>query len=286
MKTLIFVPEEDEVSGIVELLEKDDRLKIKYDFKIKNINSDWMYKLYGLSAKKPFNPPFAVDTAELKSGYASSEREFTAAALFERGYLPYELDTFALVRKNPVTAEVKVAASCFSSLVWEVSGAFYKPHFEPIKSPVERGREILSAIKERTATPDPELKKIWLKRIDDGLNGFLKSKVSLSDRYEWYKIGDIRPPAPLPAYKHLLFVTPVTELFCENGFYLFGKGEDGHTALAVRTDGEINPFVNADDCAEKIDDYYAVGVYLGDDGQYFERIRRVAPAGDTRAEND
>lgn len=271
MKTLIFIPSDDEVNGYMELTERENGIKIKYGFTLAEQEEGVIYKLYGLSAKKPFGTPVVIDTIEFKDNLAQSERELTLASLGERGYLPEEINTFVLVKKNFTTADVKVAAKCFAGLVWEVDGAFENTGEVKVISPLRRGTEALEKIKKRTQTTDANVHKIWLKRIENAVRDFEKFNTDISGKYEWYRINSMIPPVNLPAYRHLLFVTEVMESVYKNGFYLFGNGKYGHTALAVIAKS-VNPFINADDCSKKINDFYTVGVLLAPDGQYFEKI--------------
>ena len=269
MKTLIFTPFDDDAGGIIEFCSADGRLKLKYNLKTACNENGIIYKLYGLCAKKPFNTPCILDTVEFINNISASKRDISRGTLAEHGYTSDDIDTFVIAKKNMETLEINPSAAAFDSLVWDVFGAFSV--FQPVKvkNPVEHGREVLESIHMRTRTDNPEIKKIWCDKIDAAVVGLERSSVDIGCGCEWYEIRDIRPPVPLPAYRHLLFVTEVAELYDKNGFYLFGRGKDGHTALAIKTRG-LNPFVNADDCAKRLGDYYAVGVYLGDDGQYFE----------------
>lgn len=272
MKTLIFVPLSDDVSGFMDLYENNHGIKIKYAFNLCKNEEHIMYKLYGLSAKKPMTEPLIIDTVEFKDGYSSAEKNITYAMIEERGYFGTEIDTFVLVKKNIVTSEVTIAAKCFLGLVWNADSAFELKTEIDIANPIQRGIEALEHLKERTATKDLKKYLIWHDKIKKSLKKYEPVKSDISDKYVWYKINSVNPPVDLSSYKHLLFVSGVMEIVYKKGYYLFGYGLQGHTAFALEFEGDVNPFVNADDCSEKIGNFYTVGVFLAEDGQYFEKI--------------
>lgn len=274
MQTLIFAPSEYGMSGYMEIFENGNVIKLRYGFKSENIEEKNLYKLYALCKSKPNNAPVPADTAEFKNGYAQAEREFTAAALKEFGYAPDELDTFVLVKKNPITADVRVCAKCFKNDEWDAEKVFEYNDTVNIINPLNRARDTLEAIKQRTCTKDAAVSKRWISEVQAAVKEYPRLDVTISDKYTWYKINSVFPPVNLSSYMHLLFVTEVAEAVYRSGYYIFGVNIDGHTAVAVKSCGNSNPFVNADDCCVKIGGFFTVGIYLASDGQYFEKIEQ------------
>ena len=274
MKTLIF----EAVSGFAEYHNSDGNITVNYNINSNGLDEKRIYKIYALSSKKPFNKPLITDTLEFISGIASGKRELSRSVLMQSGFCASDIDTFAIVKTDEDGEAEEVSAACFASLKWDVEGAFLQKRIkvcaEEIKHPAERGRELMESIRERTKTKDPSVQKMWLDILADTVKCMKKSDESPLDGYDWYISEDIRPPIRLSAYKHLLFVTEVISAFDRYGYYLFGVKENGHTALAIKSN-DINPFVNANDCASKIGDYRIVGIYLAPDGQYFEKIPLV-----------
>ncbi len=274
MKTLIFIPSEYGISGYMEIFENEHSIKIRYGFKTENIEENYMYKLYGLCGNKPNVAPMAADTVEFKNGFAQSEREYSVAVLNEYGYTSAELDTFVLVKKNLVTADIVVCAKCFKYDEWNAEKAFEYNDTVNIINPLNRARDTLEAIKQRTCTKDSSVYKIWISEIQAAVKEYEKFDVSISDKYTWYKVNSLFPPVNLSAYTHLLFVTEIADTVYRHGYYIFGVGGGGHTAVAVKSLGNSNPFVNADDCCVKIGKFFTIGIYLAPDGQYFEKIEQ------------
>lgn len=255
--------------GFAEYGERHGGLYIKYSIEFKENITD-IFKLTALSSKKPFAVPIVADTAVVENLCAASQREISHATLVRHGYTADDIDTFVLIKKCADGSWGDAATRCFGGIVWDAEGAFKADLTAISHSPTEKGKEILKSIKELTKCRSPETAQKWREKVSAAVNGMERCKNAPVMGYEWYTSYDIRPPVPLSAYRHLLYVTQVITCFDRDGFYLFGTADGGHTALAVRSDGS-NPFVNADDCAVKNGSWWTVGVYLGDDGQYFEK---------------
>jgi len=269
LQTLIFKSESESISGFIEYNNTNSEIEICY-----NIEADILpigfLKLYILSSKNPFNKPIIADTLEFKSQIATGKRIFSRTYLFENGFKDAMPDTFAIVKTDGSGNADSIEAVCFEKSEWEVEKVLKTIGICQSESPVKRGARIMKSIKERSRNTDPQIQKIWLDRLLKTVVKMKKSDISPVEDYTWYISEDMRPPLPLSAYRHLLFVTEVMTAFDKNGFYLFGIKDDGHTALSIKSNR--NPFVNANDCSVKINDFFTVGVYLAPDGQYFEKI--------------
>lgn len=270
MKTLIFKSDNENISGFIEYHASNNGIEICYNIK-SVIPADGFLKLYIMSSKKPFNNPIIADTLEFKSQVATGKRTFGYLHLMEYGFSGSEADTFAIVKTDSKGNPDSVEAVCFAFAEWNVQKTLNNIGICHTESPVKRGEKIMEEIKKRTKTTNPEIQKIWLDRLLKAAVQMKKSDIYPIDGYSWYKIEDMHPPLPLSSYRHLLFVTEVMTAFDEEGFYLFGIKDDGHTALSIKANRN-NPFVNANDCAVKTGDFFTVGIYLAPDGQYFEKI--------------
>lgn len=272
MNTLLF--EETDIcnGGFIEYGARHGGLFLKYSIKFK-INTDSIFKLVALSSEKPFNVPIVADTIEIKNLSADSQREISHETLVRHGYLADDADTFVLVQKCPDGSWGTVATRCFGGNVWNADNVFEAGLTTVMQTPAQRGKQILNSIKELTKCRTPQTAKKWAEAASLAASSMEKAQEAPVAGYEWYISHDIRPPVALSAYRHLLYVAPVINCFERYGAYLFGLAGGGRTALAVRSDG-ANPFINADDCATKVENWWVVGIYLGDDGQYFEKIQK------------
>ena len=268
MKTLIFEDKSNKFSGFLEYFVLNGAIEINYNIK-GEISQNIFLKIYALSSKKPFNKPIIADTLEFKANVASGKCRISNSSLLQNGFKESDIDTFAIAKSD--FSENPVVAACFTTTKWDIGGAFKGIEVCEVKNPAQRGKEILNSIKEKIKTNDPNFQKEWLSELLNAVEEMKKSDESPLSDYSWYILDSMKPPLPLSAYRHLLFVTEVMTEFEKCGHYLFGIKKDGHTALALKAE-RFNPFVNANDCAVKADDYFIVGVYLAPEGQYFEKI--------------
>lgn len=258
--------------GFVQYRESRGGLSVDFGVNFKCACRD-IYKLCALSSRKPFNKPVVADTLEFCGETAQGSRHISAESLASSGYSCEDIDTFVIVKKQSDGSWGETVSRCFKNLVWDTEGAFKIPSDDYIvKNPVERARQALKSVKKLTAGSACGADKIWIEKVRQAASCLRESSEPLPEGYRWYISEDIRPAVPLSAYRHLLFVTEFMHNFDRNGYWLFGIGPQGHTALAAKADG-CNPFINAADCAVKIGGYWTVGVYLGEDGQYFERVK-------------
>lgn len=265
MKTLLF--DNKEISGFLEYSVKSGLIEINYRIKC-DIKTDTFLKIYALSSKKPFNKPLIADTLEFKENTATGICSISHSSLFENGYLENDIDTFAVAKSD---FSEKPISACFAGEKWDVDGAFKRHGISETKNPKNHAIEVLNSIKEKMKTNDPNIQKRWLEKLEEATKNLKISDVSLLSGYTWYEIENMKPPIPISSYRHLLFVTEVMTEFEKCGHYLLGIKNDGHTALAIKSE-RFNPFINANDCVIKLDGYFIVGVYLASDGQYFEKI--------------
>jgi len=269
LKTLILKSDNENISGFIEYSETNAGIEICYNIK-DTFLPDGFLKLYILSSAKPFNKPIIADTLEFKSQVATGKRSLSYSYLTEYGLHKSEADTFAIVKTDSIGNPDSVEAVCFVNSEWNVKSALKNTVICQNENPAERGERIIESIKERTKTTDPKAQQLWIDKLLKSAVSMKKSNISPIEGYNWYICEDMRPPLPLSAYRHLLFVTEVMTAFDKEGYYLFGIKDDGHTAISIKA--SRNPFVNANDCAVKTGDFFTAGVFLAPDGQYFERI--------------
>ena len=262
LKTLLF--DSNEISGFLEYSVKNSLIEINYRIK-GDIKTDTFLKIYVLSSKKPFNKPLIADTLEFKENTASGSCVISHSTLLQNGYLESDIDTFAVAKAD---FSEKPISACFDGIRWDISGAFKTAE---LSNPKKHAIEVLNSIKDKMKTNNPDIQKLWLEKLNETVKNLKVSDISPLSDYTWYEIESMKPPIPISSYRHLLFVTEVMTEFEKYGHYLLGIKNDGHTALAVKSE-RFNPFINANDCAIKLDDYFVVGIYLAPDGQYFEKI--------------
>ncbi len=94
--------------------------------------------------------------------------------------------------------------------------------------------------------------------------------------FEWVRIGTVEECFGLSAVSHLIYDTAFLQMFCNFKEWYFGRQGNRMFAVCMGCTHDNTPFSNAEDCSvvAKCDgvNYYAVGIALLDDGQYFYRI--------------
>lgn len=94
--------------------------------------------------------------------------------------------------------------------------------------------------------------------------------------FNWIKVDSFEENFGLSAVSHLTYDVAFLQMFCCFKQWYFGRCSDRMFAVCARGFGGLSLFSNASDCTgiKEADGecYYAVGIALLDDGQYFYRI--------------
>jgi len=147
-----------------------------------------------------------------------------------------------------------------------------------IDSSIIRAREALNCIRDTSDFFDEAIKSI--KYINIKVKKYKSCTLPFFNDFTWYIIDNNDECFNLSSLEHL----KNSDIYCK---YLndiesvyFGVGRNDRIySLALKCKSQIpNPFSNAEDCTVKFYDnkddtaYYAVGILLLDDGQYFCRL--------------
>ncbi len=268
LQTVILRTMNYSLGGVVEYTVLGDSLKVSYNLNRKSEKQNPILKLVLMSSQRPFNTPVIADTIEFDRLDASGNKLIGIQELSLKGYNASDIDTFAVVSKENGSAVV--AAVGFSGLLWDVSQSVKNMFASPRDFALVRGELLLKKIKR--PVEDEEAFKRTVEELEALKSALNTSLTFPCPNYAWYDLTELRAPLEVSSYKHLLYVPEVYEAFIDEKILLFGIGEGGRSAFALRTTG-ANPFVNADDCAVKYGDYWVVGVCFAPDGQYFEKIQ-------------
>lgn len=257
METLILKSFGAGTDGIVEFIPSKSRIKVKYSIRV---SEHGIYKLLALSSLKPNSEPVIVHTLELSGLSASGERDIPAWELANRGYAPYDADTFVLVRKNK--EHYYPVAAAFTRLAWDFgNNAFFTVM-------VHKDRSLLQAQAALESIKQPACPERYAQILSelDRLKGVLEPSTQRpTEELEWYNLPTGEVPLCESAYRH-------AAADVKDGVpMLFGIGELGLTALAVKAK-ENSPFENARDCVTEKNGFYIVGILFCEEGQYFARL--------------
>jgi len=252
------------LEGVVDYSVSSDEIKVSYNVKCNSPGA--MIKLLLLSSLKPLNKPVAADTLEFGAKTASGQRRFASSHLALSGYRPLDIDTFVFAEKTPHGYVERGTA--FSRLYWDTAEAIGTADDIVKDASLKNADCLLNSLKR---LPAPEIRTAFVQKINLLKTNLKKSSFIPNKKFEWYELDLPEAPVDASAFFHLL--TPSAKAIIQkSGFPLmFGVGEGGMTALAVRKP-EKNPFENAEDCTAVANGFYVVGVLFGDDGQYFVRV--------------
>ena len=262
MKTVILKSYEN-LRGVVEYYSRNDELVLEW-----NIESHVpKAKLLLMSSSKPFNPPVFAGNIEL--GFQDSQGRIIVNAenLIINEYNPDDIDTFVFVRDGAQSEEVMAVG--YASLIWDVRKSIKIAFEEKRDMSLVRGELLLKKMKK-----PPEPMEVYRSILQKAEN--LRKKLSPAlavpcPGYDWFSLTRLKSPLEISSYEHLLMPDTVRYSFDKEGEILYGIGNRGKTAFALKGQG-FNPFVTAEDCVVKSGEYYIVGVHFAPDGQYFEKI--------------
>lgn len=119
-----------------------------------------------------------------------------------------------------------------------------------------------------------------IKKIRAKTDKYKIINLPVANDFIWHEINNPGEYFELTSLKHLICSEGYIGSFIDNPLWYFGVSKDERLyAMAVKCiDNDNNPLTNADDCAVKFTDiktnvnYYAVGILLLDDGQYFCKL--------------
>lgn len=258
VETVILKTFEDDLTAVIDYCVNSSVMKISYNIKTK---AQGIYKLLVFSSFKPACEPLVADTLEFLHQCAHSAREITTSEAAYKGYYLNDLDTFALVVKDP--DGFRCVGVHFCRLAWDLSNnAFFIPKSRPDES-IERAKKALNSIKDLSTE---EIYNEYIGRLKYFETVFKKTSLVPLESFDWYEVPDKTAICSITSYRHAL-----AEL-SSNTPFLWGVGKDGITALAVKNDLNFT-FSNVSDCVQLTGGYYIVGVLFSKDGQYFAKIK-------------
>ena len=216
-----------------------------------------------VSFRKPGNLPVIASEIRFLKGNNSGSCTVSEDDLILNGYSASDADTFVFSSKT----SYRVLAVGYGGFLWDV-GYKIKEIMRKKDYSLVRGNQILKSIKKPPADIYGYQKVIL--QIENSERSLAPAEISPVKKYRWYSIKGENLPVHMSAYKHLLSDEKAKNTLMQSGELLFGIGNNGRTALALKSPD--NPFVTAEDCACKTGEYFVVGVRFAPDGQYFEKI--------------
>ena len=138
---------------------------------------------------------------------------------------------------------------------------------------LENAKNLLDKMKD---APSYEMAQSIINEIKIKISSFKKETLPFLKDFEWHRVEDIKEVFSLSAIRHIVFSPSFLQSFEKSGFWLMGY-RDNIFAICIKGEKDLpNPMENALDCCVSFEEnenlYYAVGLGLFDDGQYFLRL--------------
>lgn len=278
-KTVIISPYVKGVSGTLEQEMTGENIKIHITLNHPAHSSDSILRLYALStthaARKPYLAEmFDGDSQEL---FACIRGEDIAAV----GYVPEDIDTY-LITQYTAGTEIPLAG-IFLGLEWCAA------RFLQQKEAQMKTKKICADDEPKPATPLNRAKALlsersgeivsdeWIDAVAGELEAELGNYSSITldgDRlYRWYKVDKDIPIGNLSSVTHIVNCGRTRSALRTYGYYIIGllNRDNRHIAVGIPSDRHNCPTPQVSDCCEFLDGYHITGIFLGNDGQYFEK---------------
>ena len=277
-KTVIISPYVKGVSGTLEQEISGDTINIHIVLNHPDYGSDSIIRLYALSTAHAAKMPYLAEIYDGSAGELNAciRREDIAAV----GYVPEDIDTY-LLTKYTTSGEIPLAGA-FLGLEWcaarflQKSSALCNEEDEQIRepkpdTPLEQAKELLSSRCTKTISDE---------MIDAIIGDFTAEvkehyAVALPDNsiYNWFRIDKDVPIGNLSAVAHILGGGRTRSALRTYGYYIVGihRSNKRHIAVGIPSDRQNCPTPQVSDCSAFSDGYHITGIFLANDGQYFEK---------------
>ena len=270
IKTVILSPYCKQASGTIEQTSDANSIKLRLNLDYPHCSENDILRLYALSTAHAAMQPYLVQSFEgnFKSPVESVVYE---SDIFSLGYKLREIDTYVITKFNKDT-ETAVAAAFFG-LEWSAS-RFLKNKDDVTDvdsdSPLKRAKQILDSRKTANRKAESDF---FAKEFSENLSKHVKTSVNGAQGYHWYRIEQNTSVSTLSSVKHILSGRYALMAINDCGYYLAGinKNDNHHIAIAIAANQNICPMPQLSDCISYVDGFHIAGIYLGDDGQYFEK---------------
>lgn len=270
LRTVILNPYLKQVSGTLEQITDINCIHLKLNLNYTDCTQDDIIRLYALSTAHAAMTPYLVHSfgSDFKSPIESTIYE---SDIFSLGYKLFEIDTYVITKYNP-GCEIAVAAAFFG-LEWSAS-RFLKAKEQnedaDINSPLKRAKQILDDRKSTAQNGEPDF---YANEIIQNLSNHPQMAIKGIDNYNWYKINRDVQVSSLSGVRHALSNKYAIMAMNDCGYYAVGilKTNPHHIALAITASRNICPMPQLADCVSYVDGFHIAGIFLGEDGQYFEK---------------
>ncbi len=305
MNSIIISPYAKGVSGTAERVCTADSVSIRFDMNHPAYADGDMLRLYAMSTSHAAEKPYLIGYYEAKGHSGTVSGEFTAESVADRSFNIGDADTYLVTRYDGENEEPVAAA--FFGLEWNAArflsaapidetGAVQRNVKKHENSEKRLKRE--NTLKKENNAPHDDIavanakkvlggmksgKKISRARINEYISGIKKNLDSYeviggdteleSDGFEWHRITGSSGITNLSAVRHILSGRYAAAAVGKAGYYIAGVKKDDpcHIAIGIPECRHVCPMPQLRDCCVFSGGYHIAGVYLAEDGQYFEK---------------
>ena len=273
-RTIILSPYKKDISGTAELMGNSIKLTINHPA----YPTEAFFNLYALSTSKAASAPYMLGRYCADGTSIQINEKISAEALKMSGYNIENIDTYLITISSSSCEEP--AAAAFFGLEWNAARFLTSPinvHEKNEELPtadttIENAKKLLSSLKSG--------KRISEEKINKYIADFTKNIQSYNEctdiddtEFVWYKITSQKPISTLSSVRHILSSKSALCGITASGHYIAGikKTNNRHIAIGIPGCRHICPMPQLSDCCSYSGGYHIAGIYLGEDGQYFEK---------------
>lgn len=305
MNSIIISPYTKGVSGTAERVCTADSVSIRFDMNHPAYADGDMFRLYAMSTSHAAEQPYLIGYYEAKGRSGTVSGEFTAKAVSDKSFNICDADTY-LVTKYDGDSEEPVAAAFFG-LEWNAArfltadtrgetGTEHKAAQSREKHEKPGNHERCGSLENSGVQDDMAVanakkilggmkngKKISRAKINEYVSGIKKNLAAYeiigsdteleSDGYEWHRVTGGSGITNLSSVRHILSGRYAAAAVGKAGYYIAGVRKDDpcHIAIGIPECRHVCPMPQLRDCCVFSGGYHIAGVYLAEDGQYFEK---------------
>lgn len=278
-RTIILSPYKNNFSGTAELIPVENSIKVRLTLNHPGPASEGDFRVYALSTSRAAAEPCVLGVFSQSGTSDEFMAELTAERASEAGYRIADIDT-CLVTVTDGGREEAVAAAFFG-LEWNAARFLNRksPKVEPAEAgdvtadtTVGNARRLLEDLKSTATVSDKKIEK-YIDAFRKEISRFEKCNDLESDGFEWYKITLGNTVTNLSSVRHVLSGGFASAALNAAGYYIAGirRGDARHIAIGIPGCRHVCPMPQLSDCCSYSCGYHIAGIYLGGDGQYFEK---------------
>ncbi|MBQ7900887.1 MAG: hypothetical protein IJ365_02835 [Clostridia bacterium] len=275
-KTVVISPYQKDISGTLEHNIINDKLVIRLRLNHPEYNQQDIFRLYAMSTSHAARSPYLAEIFDVSDTEFHAEIDKNIAE--GSGYNINDIDTYVVTKFNE-REEIPIAGA-FMGLEWSAARFLKKQDRHSTQNqseprpdtPVENAKQILKSRKKPGSVSKQQI-DMFAQKFADSIKDFEKLEISKGDGYEWYKVTSRDVPCALSAVRHVLSNQNAVTAMRSAGHYIAGiaKSDFHHIAIGIPACPHVCPMPQLTDCCDYADGYHIAGIFLANDGQYFEK---------------